>query len=110
MISVTHYRSDDAGFEQRALDALAALAARPGYVRGRVGRSTDEVSDWVLVTEWRDVGSYRRALGAYDVRIRANGLLGEAIELPSSFESLAEVGADGNVTRHGSDRSSPGGP
>ncbi len=104
MISVTHFRSDDPTFEQRAQAALAALAARPGFVRGSVGRSTDDERDWVLTSEWANVGSYRRALGNYDVKLRATPLLGEAVDLPTSFESLLDVTADGTATAHASDK------
>ena len=104
MVSVTHFRSEDPGFEGRAQDALAALADRPGFVRGSVGRSTDDERDWVLTSEWVNVGSYRRALGNYDVKLRATPLLGEAVDLPSSFESLLDVTADGASTAHVSDK------
>lgn len=104
MISVTHFRAGDTGFSERAADALAALSARPGFVRGTLGRSTDDDGDWVLLTEWQNVGSYRRALGNYDVKLRATPLLGEAVDLPSSFEALLELSADGDTTVHASDR------
>jgi heme oxygenase (mycobilin-producing) len=104
MISVTHFRSDDPAFEARAQDALAALATRPGFVRGSVGRSIDDERDWVLTSEWANVGSYRRALGNYDVKLRATPLLGEAIDLASSFESLVDVTTDGTATAHASDK------
>ena len=104
MISVTHFRSDAAAFEERAGAALAVLAARPGFVRGNVGRSTDDEHEWVLVSEWTNVGSYRRALGNYEVKLHATPLLGEALDLPSSFESLLEVTADGATTLHASDK------
>jgi heme oxygenase (mycobilin-producing) len=103
VLSVTHYAADDT-FEVLAADALAALAARPGYVRGSVGRSTDDPRQWVMVTEWRDVGSYRRALGNYDVKLRATPLLGSALDQPSAFEQLVEVGPSGAATIRGSDR------
>lgn len=103
LVSVTHFRSDDPAFGRRAQDALAALAQRPGFVRGSVGRSTDDEGDWVLTSEWANVGSYRRALGNYDVKLRATPLLGEALDLPSSFESLVEVTADATAT-HSSDK------
>jgi hypothetical protein len=103
MISVTHFRAGDPDFATRAADALAALSGRPGFVRGTLGRSTDDESDWVLLTEWQNVGSYRRALGNYDVKLRATPLLGEAVDLPSSFEALVEL-ADGDTTVHASDK------
>lgn len=104
MISVTHFRSTDPGFPHRAQDALTALAARPGFLRGTLGRSTDADSVWLLVTEWENVGSYRRALGNYEVKLRATPLLGEALDLDSSYEPLVEVGPDGSATTHASDR------
>jgi heme oxygenase (mycobilin-producing) len=104
MISITHFRASTADFATRAQDALAALADRPGFVRGTLGRSTDDEDDWLLLTEWKNVGSYRRALGNYDVKVRATPLLGEALDVPSSFESLVDVAAGGDTVRHVSDR------
>jgi antibiotic biosynthesis monooxygenase len=104
MISVTHFRAGAADFAVRAQQALTVLSARPGFVRGSLGRSTDDDNDWVLVTEWRNVGSYRRALGNYDVKVHATPLLGEAIDLPSAFEALAEVSSDGELSVQTSDR------
>jgi heme oxygenase (mycobilin-producing) len=104
MISLTHFRSDDPAFESRAQDALAALADRPGFLRGSIGRSTDDERDWVLISEWANVGSYRRALGNYDVKLRATPLLGEAIDLPSSFESMVDIAPDGTSTVNASDK------
>jgi quinol monooxygenase YgiN len=76
--------------------ARAALAERPGFVRGSVGRNTDEPDLWVLITEWEDVGSYRRALSAYDVKLTAVPVLSRAIDEPSAYEH-AEPGADLNL-------------
>jgi heme oxygenase (mycobilin-producing) len=104
MISVTHFTAGDAGFAERARVALAALASRPGYLRGTVGRSTDDESRWVLVTEWENVGSYRRALGGYEVKLHATPLLADAVDLPSSFEPLIDIAPGGATVRRASDR------
>jgi len=103
MISVTHFAAADDAFEHRAQAALRALAARPGYLSGRVGRSTDDAECWVLVSEWENVGSYRRALSNYDVKVHAAPLLAEALDLPSAFEALLEAAPGGEVIRHASD-------
>src|SRR5206468_6588641 len=71
MISVTHFRTEDGGFAARARQALTVLGARPGFVRGSLSRSLDDESDWVLITEWHDVGSYRRALGNREAKLHA---------------------------------------
>lgn len=75
-------------FLSRAQVALTALAARPGYRSGRVGRSLDEPTVWTVTTAWEGVGAYRRALSAYDVKVAAAPLLALARDEPSSFETL----------------------
>ena len=101
MISVTHYRARGDDFAERAEAALAVLATRPGYVRGQLARSTDDEVDWVLITEWKNVGSYRRALGGMDAKLIAMPLLAEAVDVPSAFEALA-IGLPGGGIEHGS--------
>lgn len=104
MIAVTHFDSAAPEFEPRARAALTALAARPGYRRGTLGRSTDDPAAWVLLTEWENVGSYRRALGNYEVKLHATPLLAEARDVPSGFEPLLDVTPGGDVRPHPSDR------
>jgi hypothetical protein len=104
MIAVTHFADTGADFLERARAALAALAACPGYVRGTVGRSTDDPDAWLLLTEWRNVGSYRRALGNYAVKLQATPLLATAIDVPGAFEDLLDVAVGGSADVHGSDR------
>jgi hypothetical protein len=104
MIAITHFSDSSSDFAQRAQSALAALAARPGYLRGSLGRSTDDAAAWVLLTEWRNVGSYRRALGAYEVKLHATPLLASALDLPGGFESLVDVAPGGQAVAHESDR------
>lgn len=92
MLVVTRFdvpEADAVPFLEQARAALAAFAARPGYVRGRVGRSTDDPTAWVLTTEWDGVGSYRRSLSGYDVKMHAATLLGRGRDEPSAFELLA---------------------
>ncbi|MFL6130879.1 MAG: antibiotic biosynthesis monooxygenase family protein [Mycobacteriales bacterium] len=95
----------DAGFAERARVALAAFAARPGFRRGRVGRSADQPTEWVLVTEWDGVGAYRRALSAYEVRVDATPLLALARDEAGAYEVLLTADGPGaTVTAAASDR------
>lgn len=87
---------ESAAFLPRAQAALAAFAARPGYVRGRIGRAADDPTAWVLTTEWTGVGAYRRSLSAYDVKVDAAPLLSLGRDEPSAFEVLVSSG-DGDV-------------
>jgi heme oxygenase (mycobilin-producing) len=93
-----------AAFTGRAHAALVALAARPGYRRGQLTRSLDEPSHWCLVTEWESVGTYRRALGDFDVKVYATPLLAESLDEPSAYEALAEAAPGGDVVTAASDR------
>ncbi len=99
MIVVNRFRVADAemeGFRRDLHAALAALAERPGYLSGQVGRNVDEPDLWLLSTTWANVGSYRRALSAYDVKVGAVPLLSRAVDEPSAYEVL-EPGAAANA-------------
>jgi hypothetical protein len=106
VIVVTRY--DVPGPEQGAfLDdarvALEVLAARPGYVDGSVGRATDDPDSWVLVTQWQNVGSYRRALGSYEVKLHATPLLSRARDEATAFEQLVTAAPSAPAVVHASD-------
>lgn len=104
MIAITHFTDAAADFADRARAALEALADRPGYVRGTLGRSTDDPAAWMLLTEWENVGSYRRALGGYEVKLHATPLLASAQDVPSAFEPLLDVAPGGAAHARPSDR------
>jgi quinol monooxygenase YgiN len=93
-----------ASFVERAHAALAALAARPGYVRGELTRSLDEPAAWCLFTEWESVGAYRRALGGFEVKVTATPLLAESLFEPTVYETLASAPPGGDIQVHASDR------
>jgi len=95
---------DAAVMTARARAALAALADRPGYRWGTLGRSTDDPGLWTLTTRWDSVGDYRRALSAWDVKLHAHPLLYEAVDEPTAFEVLLEVDAGGRMHESPSDR------
>lgn len=76
--------------------ALEALAERPGHLDGTIGRNVDDPELWVLSTRWEHVGAYRRALSAYDVKLRAVPLLSRAVDEPSAYE-VVEPGTVLNI-------------
>lgn len=90
-------------FVGRAQAALTALAARPGYLRGSLGRAYDDPTHWTLLTEWESVGAYRRALGGFEVKMTATPLLAESIDEPSAFEELGTAAPGGETVLTGSD-------
>lgn len=99
MLVINRFRvptSEADAFRADLLAARGALAVRPGYLAGHVGRNVDDPELWTLVTTWENVGAYRRALSAYDVKLTAVPVLGRALEEPSAYEP-ADAGTDLNV-------------
>ena len=102
MLVVNRFRVAEVGrgsFRRATCAAHGLLAARPGYVDGTVGRNVDDPSLWVLQTRWADVGSYRRALSAYDVKVGAVPLLSRALDEPSAYEVVGEDALNEAVPR-----------
>jgi quinol monooxygenase YgiN len=88
VFAVTRFRAT--GDDAEALAAavaplLAALAARPGFLAGELGRSADDPSLWALVTRWDGVGSYRRALSAAEVKITGAPVWVHALDEPGVY-------------------------
>jgi hypothetical protein len=76
-------------FQVAARAALTELSARPGFVRGAVGRALDDGTQWVLSSEWETVGGYRRGLSAYDVKTALAPLMAYVDNTPSAFDVVA---------------------
>ncbi len=94
------YRVESDQIEQFLVDArlaLATLATRPGFLRGSIGQAIDEAGLMLVSVEFDEVGNYRRALSAYEVKLHAVPLLSRAIDEPSAFEVL-HVRAEGHCT------------
>jgi hypothetical protein len=104
VLVVTRHRLPLAGFAtatdalEAARDLLAVLAGLPGYRRGWVARAVDDGDLLVLAHEWDDVGSYRRALSAYEVKLRWP-FLQTADDEATAFEVLVERTPDAVVER-----------
>jgi heme-degrading monooxygenase HmoA len=74
---------------------LAALALRPGFRNGELGRSADDPSLWALVTRWDGVGAYRRALSAAEVKIAGAPVWVHALDEPGVYLTDGDVGQPG---------------
>ncbi len=99
MLVVNRFRvplDDGEAFRSELTAAHDVLAQRPGYVDGRIGRNLDDPTLWVLTTRWDNVGAYRRALSAYDVKLQAVPLLSRAVDEPSAYE-VVEPGTVLNI-------------
>jgi quinol monooxygenase YgiN len=88
VFAVTRFRAQGANGEALAaavVPLLAALAARPGFRDGELGRSADDPDLWALVTRWDGVGAYRRALSAAEVKITGAPVWVKALDEPSVY-------------------------
>jgi quinol monooxygenase YgiN len=90
---------DEESFRREVRAAIDALASRPGHVSTRLARALDDPSMWVLVSEWVNVGSYRRALSSYDVKMASGVLMGAALPEPSAYE-IVESHPPGEAEPH----------
>lgn len=91
MMVISRFRVPEDSAEEFRRDfeaALEVLARQRGYDDGQLGRNVDDPTLWAMVTRWRDVGSYRRALSSYEVKAEAVVLLSRAIDEPSAYELL----------------------
>lgn len=79
----------ESAFEADARALLGSLSVQAGFVRGRLAHSVDEPSSWALVTEWETVGSYRRGLSAYDVKVATAPLLAWSVLEPGAYDVVA---------------------
>jgi quinol monooxygenase YgiN len=89
MIVVNRFSVPEDRAEEFVVEAEAAievLSAADGFLSADLGRNTDESTLWVLATRWRNVGSYRRALGSYRAKATAVPVLSTAIDEPSAYE------------------------
>jgi Antibiotic biosynthesis monooxygenase len=80
--------SEQAGFGERLRAAVDVLAQQKGFVGARTGRNVDDPDLLALTLEFENVGSYRRALSPYDVKLTAVPLLSQAIDEPTAYEEL----------------------
>jgi quinol monooxygenase YgiN len=85
---------DVEAFRAEVRQAVEAMASRPGHVVTRLAQSLDDPSLWVLVSEWVNVGSYRRALSSYDVRMASGVLMGAVVNEPTAYEVVETKSAE----------------
>ncbi|GAB2661740.1 antibiotic biosynthesis monooxygenase family protein [Kribbella swartbergensis] len=79
---------EQAEFAVRLQAAVDVLRKQKGFVAARVGRNVDDPELIALSMEWLNVGSYRRALSPYEVKLTAVPLLSLAIDEPTAYDDL----------------------
>ncbi len=82
-------------FEDEASGVARLLAGFDGCTGVDVARASDDRELWVIVARWDSVGSYRKALSSYEVKLNAVPFLSRAIDEPTAFEVLFGMDAAG---------------
>ncbi len=77
-------------FAVRLQAAVDVLRKQKGFVAARAGVNVDDPELVALTLEWENIGSYRRALSPYEVKVTAVPLLSLAIDEPTAYEDLPE--------------------
>ncbi len=96
VLVISRFRYDDELVDRAQAElgtCLDQLGRQSGFVDGSVGRAADDPTLWLLQTRWENVGSYRRALSAYDIKVAVVPLLSRAIDEPSAYEVIIGAGA-----------------
>jgi len=82
-------------FRVEAREVARLLAGLEGCRGVDVTRASDDRTLWAMVARWDSVGSYRKALSSYDVKLKAVPFLSRAIDEPTAYEVLFGVDAAG---------------
>lgn len=85
VLAITRLRSSD-DLAPALAPLLDLLRAAPGCVRVDLARNVDDPGLWVLAGRWRDVGSWRRALASYDVKLAWLPLMPLVVDEPGTYE------------------------
>lgn len=101
-IALLRFRSSDVPSLMVMLrEAIALLSSMPGFVDARVSRAIDDAALITVAIGWDAVGSYRRALSAYDVKVQVVPLLSQALDEPTAFEVLHQRDGEGTADAPG---------
>lgn len=81
-------QSAQAEFVAKLETAVEVLSRQRGFVSARTGRNADDPELLALTMDWVNIGSYRRALSPYEVKLAAVPLLSLAIDEPTAYDPL----------------------
>ena len=97
MIAISRFRVPSAEgptFRASAEQAAQFFRSRPGCLRAEVVQNLDDPTLWALVSDWVDVGSYRRGFSGYDAKMILTPVLSLALDEPGAYAAPEEVGTN----------------
>lgn len=88
-VALLRFRSRDVPALMAHLrESVALLSTKDGFVNAHMARAIDEPELIVLQIGWDTVGSYRRALSTYEVKVQVVPVISQALDEPTAFEVL----------------------
>lgn len=93
MLVVSRFQADDS-FEGEGRQVVEFWKDKPGCLSVRLVRNLDDPGLWAIVSEWENVGAYRRAFQGYDAKMLLTPILSRAIDEPSAYLDPSELGAN----------------
>lgn len=93
-------REERTRFLREAREAVELLRGREGCVGIDILQSVDRDDLLMITTRWESMGSYRRAMSAYEVKERVIPFLSRARDEDSTFETLLAATAAGVAEFH----------
>jgi len=88
-VALLRFRSHDVpALVAQLRGSVALLSTKPGFINAHMARAIDDPELIVLQLGWDTVGSYRRALSSYDVKVEVVPVMSQALDEPTAFEVL----------------------
>lgn len=95
MLAVSRFREVDEELAEGLRSVAEFWRSCPGCSGVELVVNLDEPDLWALVSRWRDVGSYRRALSGMEAKLLLTPVLLRAVDEPSAYLDPGElIGGD----------------
>ena len=89
--------SDDSKWNVNAREALSILQRQSSFIAANIFHSADEPKLYLVQSDWKDVGSYRRAMGSMDSKLGVWPFLADMKDEATAFEKLFSMTADSTL-------------
>ena len=89
--------SDDSKWNVNAREALRIMQRQSGFIAANIFHSADEPKLYLVQSDWKDVGSYRRAMGSMDSKLGVWPFLADMKDEATAFEKLFSMTSDSTL-------------
>jgi len=93
LVTMRFHVEDRSDFLAQARICVELLRGRAGCLGVDVLQSVDSATEMLITTRWQDMGSYRKAMSAYEIKEKVIPFLSHARDEDSTFESVLQADA-----------------